>query len=132
MAIPAIDAVIADVVGVAELHGLRANDARFGHIGRSHDNPGENQSADNEPDRPENAHASDRIHARVENLRHEWVPSVNADWFVSCLCERISTRGAQYQPEPAAKNAAKRPIVPASIKFEPVRSTWRAARLGSC
>lgn len=70
MAVAAVDSVIAYVVFVAELHGLRARYIGLGNVRRPIDF---NQNPDEEPDDKETAKDAEsryRISARVKYLGH--------------------------------------------------------------
>jgi len=70
MAVTAIDAVVTDVVFVAELDRLAARDADLCHIGGTVDR-GEGGYEDNDDgSASEYAHPGDSVRAAVENLRH--------------------------------------------------------------
>jgi hypothetical protein len=75
MAVTAIDAVVADMVFVTELHRLAARNADFRHIGRTinrNDKPKQNRQ---EKNATKNAQSRDRVRAGMENLGHAQILS---------------------------------------------------------
>jgi hypothetical protein len=98
MTVPAVDAVVADVVAMAELNGLL--DEFFGacHIGRPADD-------DEEPDRPagqkknaDNAGSRERIGATAEYLRHRTLTVGWPVWRALALLQRKGTDQAGISP----------------------------------
>ncbi len=71
MAVPAVDARIADVVLMAKGNGLHPDNALLGEIGRPHKCRSHGHRREQEEHQPEDAHSGERVHAGVKNLRHE-------------------------------------------------------------
>jgi hypothetical protein len=70
MAVTAIDAVVTDVVFVAELDRLAARDADLRHIGGTVNRSEGGDEDDDYTDAPENAHPGDGVRAPVKYLSH--------------------------------------------------------------
>ena len=70
VAITAIDAVVTDVVFVAELHRLVARDTDLRHIGRPINRRERGNEDNDDGSAPEYAHPGDSVRAAVKNLRH--------------------------------------------------------------
>ena len=70
VAVTAIDAVITDVVFMAELHRLAARDADLRHIGRTVNRGEGGDEDDDDTDAPEYAHPGDGVRAPVKYLSH--------------------------------------------------------------
>ncbi len=70
MAISAIDAVVTDVVFVAELDRLAARDTDLRHIGGTVNRGQGGDEDDDDTDAPEYTHPGDGVRAAVKNLRH--------------------------------------------------------------
>jgi len=70
MAVTAIDAVVTDVVFVAELDRLAARDTDLRHIGRPVNRRERGNEDNDDGSASEYAHPGDSVRAAVENLRH--------------------------------------------------------------
>jgi len=70
MAITAIDAVVTDVVFVAELDRLAARDTDLRHIGRPINRRERGNEDNDDGSAPEYAHPGNSVRAAVKNLRH--------------------------------------------------------------
>jgi hypothetical protein len=70
MAVPAVDAVVGDVVHVAELERLLDEDLLPGDVARSREDDGQYNQATNEGQKAENADFGKRVGASTEYLRH--------------------------------------------------------------
>ncbi len=70
MTVTAIDAELADVVGVAERHRLHEGEVRLGDVGRTIKNSGEPAQAGGDEGGAEDRHLGDGVKAAVKDLGH--------------------------------------------------------------
>ena len=70
MAITAIDAVITDVMFMAELYRLAARDTDIRHVGRTVDRGERGYEDCDDADSPEYAHPGDGVRAPMKYLSH--------------------------------------------------------------
>src|SRR5689334_5953332 len=75
MAVAAVDPQPANVMLVAERHGLLDRHADAGGPGRAHAEPAEREQAGQEESRAEDRHLGDRVCARVKDLGHPSPPA---------------------------------------------------------
>ena len=70
MTVPAVDAVVGDVVHVAELQRLLDEDVLPGDVSRSGDDDRQKDEAAHKGKKPENADLGECVGAAMEYLRH--------------------------------------------------------------
>jgi hypothetical protein len=98
MTVPAIDAVIADVVAMAELNGLL--DEFFGacHIGRPANDDEETDRPAGQKKNTDDAGSRERIGATTEYLRHRTLTVGSPVWRALALLQWKGTDQADLSP----------------------------------
>jgi hypothetical protein len=76
VAVTAIDAVVTNVVFMAELHRLAARDTDLRHIGGTVNRGESAYEDDDETDAPEYAHPGDGVRAPMKYLSHRPIPTL--------------------------------------------------------